>query len=182
MCWICLCKDSGENAAICFVPKGISRNSTEHDVHVSKWNEMTMQHSCRFVRVILAHVSGFHRFPHSSFANWGVAHFATFCNPLSNAISDLLSDSAYFPVKENWVPPQVVRLWMSSAYSLNLSLCSSSPLFRWKRYSRWNTFLIAFVTLRLSFWLISSCSIQQQANCLLDLACIMPVFSSKSSI
>jgi hypothetical protein len=32
------CKDSDKNAAICFVPKGVSRNSTEHGVHVSKWN------------------------------------------------------------------------------------------------------------------------------------------------
>ena len=32
------CKDSDKNAAVCFVPKGVSRNSTEHGVHVSKWN------------------------------------------------------------------------------------------------------------------------------------------------
>ena len=65
-------------------------------------SEMAMQHSSRFVRVILAHVSRLHKFPHSSFASWGVAHFATILNfTFPTQVSELMSDSAYLRVKKN---------------------------------------------------------------------------------
>ena len=90
------CKDSGENAAVYF--HSCQKGSHKFQLHMLfmsvyevKWQ---MQLSYRFVRVILAHVSGLHNFPHSSFVVWAwlIPQLQNF--HLSTQISALLSDSA----------------------------------------------------------------------------------------